>query len=424
MRLCLYEDCHSSNLEPLTWTRPVFDLLCGTRSLAAKQCRHFAPCDVGVLLRPHLADLYRLEHPWTPTNDLAWLRKGPAVLVNGRWLPPDDRVDTSKPCVGMVEGEVAYVVLGTDLLTYCSPQTIDDCLEKWKTRLPVQAAGGKMIHYLWDLVHHNGSEIARDFRALGLDRSPPPSQPLAVVGPLDRLRIDPTAHIDPLVVFDTREGPIVVEAGAAVHAFSRVEGPCYVGPRTHVLGAKLRAGSSLGPHSRVGGEIEASILHGHANKYHDGFLGHSYVGEWVNLGAGTSNSDLRNDYGEVTMTVAGQRVATGQSKVGCFVGDHTKMGLSTLLNTGSNVGVGCNLLPSGGLLPKHIPSFASWWNGTLADRADLPTLCDTAAIVMKRRGKAFTQAHAAVLQHVFDSTAAERRHAIREQEKRRWRQSA
>ena len=306
-------------------------------------------------------------------------------------------IDVGGPTVGVVDDTVAYAVLGKELLADCTPATIDDCLEKWKASLPVRPAGGRMIRYLWDLVHANADEIGRDFRALGLDRAPAPTELHSVVGSIDQLRIDPTARIDPLVVFDTRSGPVVVEAGAEIHAFSRIEGPCYIGPKSQVLGGKLRGGSSLGPQCRVGGEVETSIFHGHTNKYHDGFLGHGYVGEWVNLGAGTSNSDLRNDYGEVGMTAAGQRVATGQTKVGCFIGDHTKMGLSTLLNTGSNVGVAANLLPSGSLLPKYIPSFASWWNGSLADRTELPALFDTAATVMKRRGKAFTQAHAAVL---------------------------
>src|SRR5207302_5357556 len=145
------------------------------------------------------------------------------------------------------------------------------------------------------------------------------------------------------------------------------------------------------PYCRIGGEVECSIVQGHSNKYHDGFLGHSYVGEWVNLGAGTCNSDLRNDYGEVTVTVNGRRVPTGLTKVGCFLGDHTKTGLGTLLNTGSNVGSFCNVLPWG-LAPRYVPSFASWWNGVLRDGATLSALLITAGKVMGRRGCTLTEA--------------------------------
>src|SRR5262249_20302252 len=166
----------------------------------------------------------------------------------------------------------------------------------------------------------------------------------------------------------------------------------------------------------IGGEVEASIVQGHSNKYHDGFLGHAYVGEWVNLGAGTSNSDLRNDYGEVSVAVNGRQVATGRSKVGCFLGDHTKAGLGTLLNTGTAAGVFCNLLPTGGLLPRQVPSFASVWNGALVETGDIDSLLRTADRVMRRRGQALTEAHRALYRTLFEQTAAARRQTIRDAE--------
>jgi UDP-N-acetylglucosamine diphosphorylase/glucosamine-1-phosphate N-acetyltransferase len=245
-----------------------------------------------------------------------------------------------------------------------------------------------------------------------------------VVGPSDCLLIDPAARIDPLVVCNTTGGPVVIDRDAVVTSFTCLEGPCYIGPGTHVLGAKVRAGTSLGPMCRVGGEVEASILLGHANKYHDGFLGHAYVGEWVNLGAGTSNSDLRNDYGEVSVIFDGRAVRTGRSKVGCFLGDHTKTGLGTLLNTGASAGAFCNLLPCAGLLPKYAPPFTSVWNGSLRDNTDLPGLLRTAETVMARRGQTLTEAYRAMVATLLERTTAERRLAIRDAEARRLRRSA
>jgi UDP-N-acetylglucosamine diphosphorylase/glucosamine-1-phosphate N-acetyltransferase len=425
MRVCFFEDRGVATLEPLTLTRPAFELLCGQTSLGGKQCRFFAPREVGALVRPELADLYRAAHPDTPVNDLPWLRAGPTVLVNARWLPPPGpAADLAGPCVAMAGDEVAYAVLGPDRLTYCSPHTLDDCLETWKGTLPHAEAGGRLLRYPWELVHANAEQLRLDFRHAAAGRRRELPSDLAVVGPADRLLLDPTAEVDPMVVADTRRGPVVIEREAVVTAFSRLEGPCYVGPQTHVLGAKVRGGTTLGPACRIGGEVEASIVHGHSNKYHDGFLGHSYVGEWVNLGAGTSNSDLRNDYGEVTVVVGGRPVATGMSKVGCFVGDHTKTGLGTLLNTGTSVGVFCNLLPSGGLLPKYVPSFCSWWNGTLAEQADLRGLLRTAAEVMRRRGGVFGEVHAALFRALFEQAAPERRRVLRDAEQRRLRRSA
>jgi UDP-N-acetylglucosamine diphosphorylase/glucosamine-1-phosphate N-acetyltransferase len=423
MRVCLFEDRKAAQLEPLAATRPVFDLLCGLTTLGFKQLQHFAPCDAGLLVRPLLADLVRLDRPGVPVNDLAWLRAEPAVLVNGRWLPPPQPLaDLPGPCVALVGDEVAYAVLGPDRLTYCSANTLDDCLETWKNSLPHRPAGGRLIAYPWDLVRHNGEQIALDFASGGGGDGLRPPHP-ALAGPADRLLLDPTARVDPLVRLDTTGGPVVIEREAQVAAFSRLEGPCCVGPGTHVLGATIRAGTTLGPDCCVGGEVEATIIHGHSNKYHDGFLGHSYVGEWVNLGAGTTNSDLRNDYGEVTAPVAGRSVSTGLTKVGCFLGDHVKTGLSTLLNTGTSVGAFAHLLPAGGLLPKYVPAFASWWNGSLTDRADLPGLLRTAATVMRRRGCTFTELHAALFRVLYDQTAPERRRAVLEAGQRRLRRA-
>src|SRR5262249_11173282 len=158
-----------------------------------------------------------------------------------------------------------------------------------------------MLRFLWEVVDHSGDEVARDWEALGRPGGCPAG--LAVVGPGEQVGVDESARVEPYVVADATGGPGGVGPGAVLAAFTRLEGPCYVGPGTHVLGAKVRAGTSLGPGCRIGGEVEASVVLGHSNKYHEGFLGHAYVGEWVNLGAGTHNSDLRNDYGEVHVTV-------------------------------------------------------------------------------------------------------------------------
>jgi UDP-N-acetylglucosamine diphosphorylase/glucosamine-1-phosphate N-acetyltransferase len=421
--VCLFEDAAVAGLEPLALTRPAFDLICGLTTLGDKQRSAFRATSAGALVRPHLADVVRLAHPDVAVNDADWLRSGPLVLINARWLPPAGTVaDFGESCVAVVGEEIAYAVLTATQARATDWDELDDCLETWSATLPRRSAGGRLVRYLWELVHLNGGQIARDF-APGRPAMPSPAG-LALTGPAERLCIDPKAKVEPMVVADTTGGPVVVGVGAVVSAFTRLEGPCFVARGTHVLGAKVRAGTTLGPNCRIGGEVEASIVQGHSNKHHDGFLGHAYVGEWVNLGAGTSNSDLRNDYGPVTVTVDGRPVPTGMTKVGCFLGDHTKAGLGTLLNTGTSAGAFCNLLPSGGLLPKYLPSFAGWWNGALTENADLPRLLATAATVMGRRGVTLMPAHAALYRTVFAQTAAERRRALREAEQRRPRRAA
>ncbi len=421
MRVCLFED-RWADLEPLSLTRPVFDLRCGMHTLGSKQMRYFALSPAGVLLRPHLEQLYRLQHPEMAVNDLGWLRSGATILVNGRWLPPSaPPANLDRPCVVLVDEEVAYAVVGPEQLRYCSLHTLEDCLETWKKVLPCRQAGGWLVNYPWDLVAQNGQQLEED----AVDFVSQVASPgVGIVGPADRLHLEPTAQLEPQVVVDTRHGPVMIAAGAAVTAFSRLEGPCYIGPGTQVLGAKIRAGTTLGPQCRIGGEVEASIVHGHSNKYHDGFLGHSYVGEWVNLGAGTSNSDLRNDYGPVKVTCGGRLVATGQSKVGCFLGDHTKTGLGTLINTGTSVGAFCNLLPAGRFAPKYVPSFISWWQGSLQANTDLDQLLATARTVMHRRSCVLTLAHVDLYRHLCTATLPERRRVLEAAERQSWRRSA
>jgi UDP-N-acetylglucosamine diphosphorylase/glucosamine-1-phosphate N-acetyltransferase len=422
MRLCIYED-RAELFEPLSHTRPVFDLRCGLTTLAEKLRRALGAPEWGVMLRTSHEELYRQQNPAVPVNDAAWLSGDDLVLVNGRWLPPDTLEVPTTACMGMVGDAVAFIVMPKKQASKWTFEELPERLRQSLDTSPPLEAGGRILNYAWDLVDHNAAEICRDFAWLGPDEDDSSALP-TVIGPFGQLRVAPTAKIEPFVHANTTGGPVVIDEGAVVSAFTRLEGPCYIGPNTHVHGAKIRAGTTLGPHCRVGGEIEASIIHGYSNKYHDGFLGHSYVGEWVNLGAGTQNSDLRNDYGEVTMTLGGKRIPTGMNKVGCFVGDHVKTGLGTLLNTGTNVGAFCNLLPSGGFAPKYVPSFTSWWNGALREAFTLDELLITAEAAMKRRGVVLTPAHRRLYTLLWESGAEERRRALRESEQRRLRKSA
>lgn len=413
MRICLFEQ-RPETLQPLSWTRPVFELLCGFSTLGDKQRRHFGNSnDWGMLTRPTLANLQRLRHPGVPCNDEAWLRADRLILVNGRWLPPSSQAaPMGEPCVALVDGQIAYIVVSARQVKPLTPDNYPIFLAQWRNSLPIHRAGGRMIDYPWQLVEHNGAMIAQDFSARPGD-SPPPAS-LQIVGPRERCWVDPSAQVDPLVVADTTRGPVVIAAGAVLKAFTRLEGPCAIGQGSHILGAKIGGGATVGVHCRVGGEVESSILHGHVNKHHEGFLGHSYLGEWVNLGAGTHTSDLRNDYGEVSVTIAGQTMATGLKKVGSFLGDHVKTGIGALINTGTNVGVFSTILPAGRYAPKYVPSFMNWWKGELREGFPIEHLLETARQAMKRRGQFLTSEHVVLFRGLFEQTALERRRILAE----------
>ena len=420
MRFGVFEDAGANLLEPITLTRPAFTLRCGTGSLLERQRRLLGADEVGVWVRPALAALTRLEHPDLPINDKDWHAN---VWVNARWLPPlQPRLDLATPHVGMVGQGVAYIVAPPSALAD-RPDDVDDWLTLCKQRLQHVPADGAMIDYLWDAVDRNGDALCQDWQWFRAQHGTKLQQGCAVVGPAERLVVADDVHIEPYVVADTRQGPVLIDRGAVVHSFSRLEGPCYVGPESWIMGAKLRGATSIGPRCRIGGEVEASIVHGHSNKYHEGFLGHSYLGEWVNLAAATQTSDLRNDYGLVRVTINGQRLATGRTKIGSYIGDHTKTGLAALLNTGSVIGAFCNLLPSGTLLPAVVPSFCQVTYGTLQERFDLRQVFTSAATAMMRRGAELTDTHRDFFYSLFDQTAEHRRQTIREAEMRRLRRS-
>jgi UDP-N-acetylglucosamine diphosphorylase/glucosamine-1-phosphate N-acetyltransferase len=410
MRVCLFEDRQVAFLEPLTLTRPAFELRCGALALWQRQQAYFGIGELGALVRPHMADLCRAVHPHLAVNDVDWLRAGPTVLVNARWLPATQPLgDVTTARVALAGDQVAFAVLSALEPAECHPQTFEPYLVRCKETFPHCPAGGSMIDYPWDLVERNAEMLGVDFP----DGARKPGwrsdiQGVAVIGPRERLYIHETAAVEPLVAADTTRGPVVIDRDAVVQAFSRLEGPCYVGPGSWLLGGAKFRGSTLGPMCRVGGEVEASIIHGYSNKYHEGFLGHSYVGEWVNLAAGTQISDLRNDYGRVNVTLNGTRTDTGLSKVGSFIGDHTKTGLGALFNTGTVVGAFCNLLPSGELMPRVIPSFCRYARGQLQLRSDWRELLATAAKVMERRGRQLTDAHTNLINALFDQTTAQR----------------
>lgn len=194
------------------------------------------------------------------------------------------------------------------------------------------------------------------------------------------------AAVEPGVVFDVRQGAVVLEAGVEVRHGTRLEGPLFVGAHSKVLGGFLRA-SAFGPECRVHGEIAASVFLGYANKSHDGFVGHSVVGHWVNLGALTTTSNLKNTYGPVRLEVGGRKIETGRQNVGTLFGDHAKTAIGTMLATGTVIGTGAHVFGAP-TPPKHVPPFA--WGGAGAERLTADGFLRVAERVLSRRGVELT----------------------------------
>jgi UDP-N-acetylglucosamine diphosphorylase/glucosamine-1-phosphate N-acetyltransferase len=232
---------------------------------------------------------------------------------------------------------------------------------------------------------------------------------LACLEAPERIAVADGAVVGPYAVLDAGPGPILVARGARIEAHTVVRGPCVVGEGTQLLGGSV-SGSTFGPECRVAGEVESSVWQGHANKRHHGFVGHSVLGEWVNLGALTTTSDLKNNYGNVRVWVDGREVDTGSPKVGAFVGAHAKTGIGTLLPTGASVGTAANLFGGGRFAPKAVAAFA-WWDGERTLEHELDRCVATARVAMSRRSRSLSADAEAVLRALHAGTAGERRAA-------------
>lgn len=205
------------------------------------------------------------------------------------------------------------------------------------------------------------------------------------------------ALVEPGVVFDTRGGAIVLERDVEVRHGTRLEGPLYAGEQSRILGGHLRA-SVFGPRCSVKGEISTSLFLGYANKSHDGFVGHSVIGHWVNLGAGTTTSNLKNTYGEVALQIGATRLATGRQLLGSLIGDHAKTAIGSMLPTGTVVGAGASVF-GGGPIPKYVPPFA--WGHEGMERVTLEGFLRVAERVMPRRDIALTPERRAALETIY-----------------------
>jgi UDP-N-acetylglucosamine diphosphorylase/glucosamine-1-phosphate N-acetyltransferase len=215
--------------------------------------------------------------------------------------------------------------------------------------------------------------------------------------------------IEPGVFVDTTDGPVRLSEGVRVHGPARLTGPLFVGPGTRILGGSVGT-STIGPVSLVRGEVADSVFLGYTNKSHDGYIGHALVGRWVNFGAFTTNSDLKNNYGTVSVWAPDGGpdgvIDTGLLKVGCFLGDHVKTGIGTVLNTGTVIGAGSNVF--GGLMPPNPVPPLSWGAGASLGAHRLDKFFETAGRAMARRGQGLTPGVRAVLERASRAGAASR----------------
>lgn len=355
---------------PFAGVRPLSELRAGVWRIR-ERWEGLLQAESAAILADHVAGFHELDEPPVQATGPV---KGPAVVALSTFAPAGTPIEFGDDTRRVVHDGQSVAWLVPAGAEWTGP---DD-------EGPAVEIEGLLLEGAADLVTALEGFLQADCADfLNAAHDPVPEGCLVIGDPAEVISLG--AAIEPGVVFDVRHGAVVLEEGVEVWSGTRLEGPLYAAPHTRILGGHLRA-SVLGPRCRVKGEISTSSFVGFSNKSHDGFVGHSVVGTWVNLGAGTTTSNLKNTYGEVQLEVVGQRLSTGRQLLGTLFGDHAKTAIGTLLSTGSIIGAGANLFGAGPV-PKYVPPMAWGLSGERTTEAGFLTVAER---VMPRREVAFT----------------------------------
>lgn len=410
--ICIFEDPQYVKLLPLVYTRPVYDLRCGILTLREKIQRAYPAAETALLCRPYLADVVKQQHTSLRVNNVD---AGECLFVNGRLLATKDLAKK----IPLRGSNAVFIANNTVVAVRSHGNAHQSGSKDFSDEFDVEHFSDfekidvdvEMIEYPWNLVAKNGEQITSDFLSLMSkikgNKIRGKVYPGAHLLNKRQIFIDTAAIVKPGVVLDAEGGPIFIGKNAKIFPNAVIEGPAYIGMNSLIkIGAKIYENTSIGEMCKVGGEVEACILHSFSNKQHDGFLGHSYLGMWCNLGADTNNSDLKNNYGRVKVYVNGSQVDSGSQFVGLTMGDHSKSGINTMFNTGTVVGVSSNVFGAG-FPPKFVPSF-SWGSAEKLDTYDVGKALDVARRVMARRKVEMSAADEQLIARVFELTKRER----------------
>ncbi|MEO7502460.1 MAG: putative sugar nucleotidyl transferase [Gemmatimonadaceae bacterium] len=384
--LYLYDDARARTFEPFALTRPVSELMAGALIIRERWELATGLRAAGFIGASHLAHFDEAEAPHAVPDD-AEIHAG-SVIANSRFVAaigtdlrtagaggeaPIGFHDGDRICAVTIDKAVRASDLadGSRELESFAPGSLNA-----RRRI-----AGRWLDNVWDPIDQLPLQLTADIRELAskLQFSTGPSA--TVIGG-SGVYFETGAHIEPFVVLDATAGPILICKGATISSFTRIVGPCYIGENTIVVGDAIRS-CSIGDTCKVRGEISNSIMLGHSNKGHTGFVGHSYLGRWVNLGAVTTTSNLKNTYGTVQLWTPEGLRDTGCQFVGTLFGDHVKTGIGTMLTTGAVLGAGANVY-GGYVGSKFVPPFA-WGDGEPYATFDLEKFLQVAERMMARR---------------------------------------
>jgi UDP-N-acetylglucosamine diphosphorylase/glucosamine-1-phosphate N-acetyltransferase len=398
MRLFLFDDGKARRWAPFTLTRPAGELRYGCLTPCERAARVFEVPASGQLSRRALEGFDEPgATPVVQRDDID--AGGLRIVLSSRAVPDFQELPPLKEGRLTIDGRTVGWVLhpGTPLPPDPVLRHPEDATDG-----ATLALEGEILERPWHLVAGTPGRIAKDVVTLFLDDHEP--EGVIRIGK-GELSMSARSDIEPGVVVDTRNGPVRLDDGVRVEGPARLVGPLYIGPDTIIFGGSVGT-SSIGPVCKLRGEIADSVLLGFVNKAHDGHLGHAMLGRWVNLGAGTINSDLKNNYGTVRVWSPDGEEDTGLIKVGCFLGDHVKSSIGTLINTGTVVGAGSNVF-GGTMPPKVVPPF-SWGTGPDLRDYRFDRFVEAAEASMARRHQTLTPGVRRILAQAWQRTRTRR----------------
>jgi UDP-N-acetylglucosamine diphosphorylase/glucosamine-1-phosphate N-acetyltransferase len=419
MIVALFEDESYENLLPLTYSRPVFECRSGMFNLLERVQRVYPESKFLLFTRNYLKPTLKKRVPHSVNEPDAI--DDETLLINGALVINEKtkqliKKKLVKNTLMMQKERIAMAHLSEDIARnlgkeLCKPLTDLTLKKLLKNCITLEASDLQLLNYPWDFVNKNAELIKEDYAALEKKESEGTMDSrVAVYGNQENVYVGKGSFIEAYVTLDARDGPIFIGNETMVHTGSRITGPTYIGNKTIIPSGLIREGCSIGPVCRVGGELEETIIQGYTNKYHTGFIGHAYVGEWVNMGAATTNSDLKNTYGNVQVMTKKKNVDTDQTKVGCFVGDHAKTSIGTQIYTGKKIGVASQVH---GFITKDVPSFTIWPEslGSKPVELYLPSAIGIQKRTLFRRGVTQTKEDIELMKRLFEITAQERKKA-------------
>jgi UDP-N-acetylglucosamine diphosphorylase/glucosamine-1-phosphate N-acetyltransferase len=385
MNYILFDGPVRNALLPFTFTRPVADILIGIMTIRQKW-----EARLGSTITTITEDYLSEKFPMVELEE--------NVMINAAYLPNDklaEMISDLKENQAIFKGEDVIAFFASenqeevDFDSYEIIQYKDDCLT---------------VEHTWDIFSKNDAAIREDFKYLTEDRkSQPIPKSVNVIAP-ENIFIEEGAKLE-FVTLNASNGPIYIGKNAEIMEGTVIRGPFALCENAQVkLNAKVYGATTVGPGSRIGGEVKNSVLFANSNKGHDGFLGDSVLGEWCNIGADSNNSNLKNNYEEVKLWSYETEgfAKTGLQFCGLMMGDHSKCGINTMFNTGTVVGVSSNIFGSG--FPRNfVPSFS--WGGAAGFTTYVTKKAfETAKLVMSRRNIEFDETEAAILEHIFEET--------------------